>query len=323
MKLSEIRRLKSVSGSQQLPSHQLVALMRAQGLDPDRLYQELEMDSRFINTHEDTSTSRDEVQLHSHTFYEALYIRGGNVQYLLGSRRYRLQRGDVVMITPGDSHRPLFLEPLTEPYRRYVLWMSPEFVDLACSSWPELLLSNTPSGVLRTAGTPWEALLREDFRRGCIEASRQAVGWQASVCGNTLQLLVHIKRAAADLTGRAPAAEKRELLDEVLAYIEDNLAEKITLEGTARRFLVSTSTVSQLFRNKLGVSFYRCVTQRRLIAAKGKILDGEPLESLCTQVGFGDYSTFYRAFKQEYGISPRQFRKMQEAPAEQADGQRP
>ena len=29
------------------------------------------------------------------------------------------------------------------------------------------------------------------------------------------------------------------------------------------------------------------------------------------QVGFTDYSSFYRAFKQEYGISPRQYRKLQ------------
>lgn len=315
--MNRLVRTVSNLGPGEVPPHRLRQALGDIGLDPDNLYQELEMDSRFVNTHEDVSTNRDEVQLHSHIFYEMLYIRGGNVQYLLGSRRYRLQRGDVVLVPPGDSHRPLFLEPLTEPYRRYVLWISPEFVELVCASWPELADGLSAAGVLRTAGTSWEAPLREDFRRGCVEAARGAVGWQASVCGNTLQLLVHMKRAAADLRGSLPTAEKRELLDEVLAYIEDNLAEKITLEGTARRFLVSTSTISQLFRNKLGVSFYRCVTQRRLIAAKIRILDGEPLESLCSQVGFGDYSTFYRAFRQEYGISPRQFRKMQETPAEQ------
>ena len=61
----------------------------------------------------------------------------------------------------------------------------------------------------------------------------------------------------------------------------------------------------------MGVSFYRCVTQRRLIASKALILQGIPLEQVSERVGFADYSGFYRAFRQEYGISPRQYRRMQ------------
>ena len=60
----------------------------------------------------------------------------------------------------------------------------------------------------------------------------------------------------------------------------------------------------------MGVSFYRCVTQRRLIAAKQLIAEGTILEHVGRQVGFSDYSTCYRAFKQEFGISPRRYRKM-------------
>jgi AraC-like DNA-binding protein len=61
----------------------------------------------------------------------------------------------------------------------------------------------------------------------------------------------------------------------------------------------------------MGVSFYRCVTQRRLISAKSLIEQEIPLEDVGRRVGFSDYSTFYRAFKKEFGISPRQYRKLQ------------
>ena len=59
------------------------------------------------------------------------------------------------------------------------------------------------------------------------------------------------------------------------------------------------------------MSFYRYVTQRRLIAAKSLIESGAHLEHAALQSGFQDYSGFYRAFRQEYGISPRQYRQLQ------------
>lgn len=58
----------------------------------------------------------------------------------------------------------------------------------------------------------------------------------------------------------------------------------------------------------MGTSFHRCLNQRQLIEAKASIAEGVLLESVGEQVVFSDYSTAYRAFKQEYGISPRQYR---------------
>ena len=58
------------------------------------------------------------------------------------------------------------------------------------------------------------------------------------------------------------------------------------------------------------MSLHRYVTQRRLIAGKTLIEKGGALEQVALQTGFRDYSGFYRAFKQEFGISPRQYRNM-------------
>ena len=79
------------------------------------------------------------------------------------------------------------------------------------------------------------------------------------------------------------------------------------------RLYVSSSTVSHLFKQRLGVSFYRYVTQRRLIAAKNLIQKGVLMENVAAKTGFADYSGFYRAFRKEYGVSPRQYRTLQES----------
>ena len=289
--------------------------LKSAGIEPGAVYQEMEMTSRYVDTHQDITYSNSRVNLHSHNFYEFLYCHNtGDVEYLVGADRYRLQKGDVILIPPGISHRPLLPEHMSEPYRRDVLWISPEVMDqLEQMTPPEDRIMAQESRLLRTAGTRWE-FIGELFRHGVRECEARLPGWEEIVLGNTIQILVYLRRAIQDRSAAPLEAEKPELLDQVLAYIEAHLAEKITLGDIAKHFWVSQSTISQIFRNKMGVSFYRCVTQRRLIAAKSLIIEGLPLESVGQRVGFSDYSSFYRAFKQEFGISPRQFRKKQDSP---------
>lgn len=315
MKLSELRELTGKLPYPDDPFQQRTYLedIQGKGIDVSQLYQELEMESRYVDTHRDVSWNNTGIQLHSHNFYELIYCRSAfQVEYLVGARRYLLQQGDVVIVPPGVSHCPMLPEKLTEPYRRYVLWISSEFIETMTNMFSyedDRLKIHT--NLIRTVGTGWE-FLGEMFRKGVREREKGFPGWEAAVAANTLQLLVQIQRALADSRVKPLQAEKPDLLDRVMGYVENNLGSRITLADTARQFYVSESTVSQLFRKKMGVSFHQCVIQRRLIAAKAMISENIPMEEVCTRVGFSDYSSFYRAFRQEYGVSPRQYRKLQQ-----------
>ena len=141
------------------------------------------------------------------------------------------------------------------------------------------------------------------------EAETQAPGWQVCLGGNTAQLLVHIARARQELN-TVPISAKGNLLETILDYIQSNLCDKLSVAGTARHFHISQSTLTHLFHQEIGISFYRCVTQRRLAEAKNLIAQGLPMEQIGLRVGFPEYSAFYRAFKAEFGISPMQYRKL-------------
>jgi AraC-like DNA-binding protein len=287
-------------------------ILEQMGLDADNIYQELEMSNPFVDTHMDVSFSGTPVNLHSHDFYELLYCTNTcGVEYLVGAERYRLQKGDVIIVPPGISHRPLLPAVMEEPYRRIVLWINRNFMERMLMNFPEARDARQGQVVmLRTGGTRWENI-GGLFENGLQESQSSTPESLLLLVGNTLTLLGQIHRAVMDRSTDIMAAEKPQLLEQVLSYIEKNLSEKIALADVAHQFFVSESTVSQLFRKKMGVSFYRCVTQRRLIAAKALITEGNPLEQVAEKTGFGDYSAFYRAFKQEYGISPRQYRNLQ------------
>ena len=105
------------------------------------------------------------------------------------------------------------------------------------------------------------------------------------------------------------ARRKQELLIRIASFVDNNLDQPMTLQIVARRFGVSVSTVTQLFQRRAGLTFHSFLTQRRMAAAVELIGQGVALEEVGRQVGYGDHSSFYRAFKQTYGLSPRDYKQ--------------
>lgn len=313
MRLDELIRLSAGNGSSAQKRERLRLELEGRGSNWSDMYHQLEMSHRYVDAYRHESMEGGHVPRHSHGFYELLFCRNScGIEYLLGPSRYRLQRGDLLFAPPGADHCPLLADQMVEPCRRDVIWISREFMARLAKTFP------FPAGadwdkpfLLRTAGTPWEVL--GDHFSVCVqEAFQRAPGWETLVAGNTMALLTLLARA---MTGQSSAllaqAETPELLEQAVAYIEAHLGEQITLANTAKHFWVSESKISQAFRRKLGVSFYRYVTQRRLVAAKSLIVQGAALNTVNERVGFSDYSTFFRAFKREYRMSPSQFRDQQ------------
>ena len=310
MKLSQVNYLKEQMKELPAtlsPTEQIRIIAQKTGINIESAYQEMEMDELYVDTHEDPGISSEGVSLHSHVFYEILYICSGNIQYLIKTQRYQIQTGDILIIPPGISHQPIISDSET-PYRRYVLWLSPLFMKRIIPLFPDNDFS-CPK-MLRTSGTKW-SVLKDKFYAGIREAEEKRPGWNAFVYGNTLELITLLYRASLDRKSLHLKSEKPELLEKILIFIEINLSHNLSLEDTGKRFYVSRSTISNTFRKEMGISFYQYVTQRRLVSAKSMILENIPLEIIAEKSGFSDYSSFYRAFKGEYGISPRQFREQQ------------
>lgn len=315
MKIAEVMDQVRQAAGNTLDMLELKQKLDGMGICLENIYQELEMSSSYADSHRDISSARERVQPHSHSFFELILCCScDNVQYLLGSQRYRLQKGDVLLIPPGVSHCPLFPETMHRPYERIVVWVNAELLLQFYRQWPEMNCDKerwNSHYLLRTAGTYWEMPIAEAFQRGCSEAEKRQPGWEAALYGNTTLLITLLNRALLS-NQKHPVTEPDELLDELLTYVETHLREKISISSASRQLLVSESTVTHLCRKRLGISFYRYVTQQRLMVAKQYMQQGIPLGQIWELAGFCDYSSFYRTFKQEYGFSPREFRSLQD-----------
>ena len=104
------------------------------------------------------------------------------------------------------------------------------------------------------------------------------------------------------------AQRKTAMMTKITAYVDNHLQERLTLRIIATHCGVSVSTVTQLFHKQADSTFHDFVTNRRMIMADRLIRDGNPLEQVGKMVGYQDHSTFYRAFRQYFGTSPREYR---------------
>ena len=129
MKLSMLRDISKRFSPPSTPEEmeRIKQMLHEEGVEFQNFYQELEMTDPFVETHRDESHINAVMSLHSHDFYEMLYCRiSGHVEYLVGAERYRIQSGDIIIVAPGISHRPL-LEDADAVYKRDVVWFSRAF----------------------------------------------------------------------------------------------------------------------------------------------------------------------------------------------------
>lgn len=295
-------------------------IAQSRGLDLRVIHQELLMQSHIAEVHLDISKSSDIVSLHSHSFYEIIFCNGGNVPYLLNNNRYRVQKGDVLLIPPGIIHGPLLHEENSEPYQRISLWINAEYFDHSAQKTPALNYSllqceKRGSYLLRSPSSTWTGF-QAAFQHLLQESQHKQLGWDFLVATSAMGLMMHLSRTYYYQNISLPTIEQSTPIDSLLHYIDTNLSSKLSLEKIAADFAVSKSTISHLFKKETGTSFYQFVIRRRMIFAKNSILQGTPLYMVWADCGFSDYSSFYRLFKKEYGVSPTHFQALRRQTAE-------
>lgn len=102
----------------------------------------------------------------------------------------------------------------------------------------------------------------------------------------------------------------RDVLRDVLSYLQENYQQPLKLEDVARHFGYSKSRFSRLFHDYLGCSMNEYLMAQRCRHAAELLLDSElTMLDIALNVGFECLRTFYRAFHACYQCTPSQYVK--------------
>ena len=248
--------------------------------------------------------------VHHHDFYEVYLFLKGSAEYWIEGRRVSMVPGDFILINPTELHRSIILPEATD-YERIVLWINKDYLQSLSSVSTDLSLcfdSSNPShkNRIRPSGatlSPLATIMTSLVEEYCRDS------WGKNECLQAIfiQLMVELNRSIKETVPKSSKETEDNFVYNVLKYINENYSEDMSLDGLAERFFVSKYHLSHSFRREVGVSVYRYIMLKRLLAAKELLQSGVPAGEVAYATGFGDYAGFWRAFKTEYGISPKEF----------------
>ena len=96
----------------------------------------------------------------------------------------------------------------------------------------------------------------------------------------------------------------------ITRYLQEHLAEEVSLSVLAEEFHLSAQYISQLFKNEIGVGFLAYLTNIRMERAKQLLLSTSlSIAEVSEQSGYSDYRVFTKVFKKSEGITPSQYRR--------------
>ncbi len=254
-----------------------------------------------------------DVELHHHDFFEIYFLLSGDVTYLIESKIVHVMPGDLLLISPKELHQ-VIIRPEMSVYERYVLWVDPQVIERLCTDQTDLMQCLDPTrpgwgNQLRLKSedrSRIQSLLDQLSRESCSQ------GYGADLLRSALltQLLVTINRIA-DQQGPWMDEDTRtnRAVTQAMQYINLHYSEPLSLDMLAEQFFVSKYHLSHEFNRQVGTSVYQYIQKKRLLIARQLLAQGKKPSQVYSSCGFTDYTGFYRAFKSEYGVSPREFRQ--------------
>lgn len=252
------------------------------------------------------------VKVHTHNYYEFYFFLEGDISIQIEEDLHRLRYGDLVMIPPGTPHHAV-IHSTEKLYRRFVFWISREYLGQLMEQSPDY------GYLIQHVSVSKEYIFHQDMITfntiqskifGLIEeVHTQRFGKEAKVLLCVNDLVLTVNRIVYE--SKHPKVQKEEgsLYQNLLDYIEGHLDEELTLEHLAREFFVSKYHIAHIFKDNIGISIHQYITKKRVAACRNAILDNAKISSVYLQFGFKDYASFYRAFRKEYGLSPKEYKE--------------
>lgn len=261
-------------------------------------------ESDFKITHTRTAHPLDNMEMHTHGHYEVYFFLSGECHYLVEGTQYALSPGDIMIMRPFETHKCV-VHSSDVPYERIICTVTEKFLlDISGGSSLLQAFRSRPLGVANHfCDLDFGHTLCSDSLQTMIQ--REPDISREEMISRVFLILCEIKRVTEQIT---PYTRTDTIANRIIDYVNSNLYTPLSLEILSKEFFLIKSQINRIFKSNTGSSVGKYIAIKRLLSARQMIRAGESVATAASKCGYRDYSVFYRAYKNQFGVSPQKDR---------------
>ena len=247
---------------------------------------------------------------HYHDYYEIIFYLGeDSCSYRYGDTIYTLRRGDVAFYRLFNNH--IVDCETNDGHTRFNIGIEPRVLGNYSKQSANLYLlfsdQNPHYPILHLTDAQLEKYLKllEEFQQLGNTPGEQII---ASAILHRILGCLYCDMNLETIQDSANLQHVR-LVGSILHYIEENLSEPLSLQDIAQQYNYSVTYISKLFKSVTGSSLVSYIIEKRISRARHLMYENLEIMQIAEQVGYRDYSNFYKAFKKATGTSPEEYRR--------------
>ena len=266
--------------------------------------------------HTDDSTGSYYVSCHWHPDIEILYLQKGRINLFINGTSLLPEAGTIIFINREEIHH-LHSGEAGVLYDAAVFpleFLSFDVIDYCQQKYLlPLIQKRLAFPRFLCPGDDCYDMVRMQLDTIIQLHESRHSGYQFAIKAALFQILsCLIQHNALIVTDREtmPGEKKLETMREIISYLDEHMAEKISLDTIASRFYMAPNYLCRYFKKNFGCSFTSYLNGVRLERACRLLTETTlPVMEISLRCGFENLSYFTRLFKQKQGVTPSVYRK--------------
>lgn len=261
-----------------------------------------------LETHPQNSTPP---HLHYDTSLVLTYFIKGTGNIRVEGRLYPIKAGDLIILNPSEIHLCTVDNCVHERISLYIYDSILDGFQCGEHTFFDAFYKRAsgthnviPSNVVHSFGI--DGQLNKILK---LNENDSVEGTVLSLCA-IIELLAMLNQTSDtqawdDIV--APVSNKQ--INAIIRYLSENYDKKISIEALAKQFHFSKHYLCRMFKEYTGTTIVEYCTFKKLMAFNQLVCQNQSLESACYQVGFQNYSNFFRLYKKHMGITPSEYKR--------------